>query len=511
MRKHWTILLLLVVIMPPVSPVGAEPAPEPLPKLSPREVGDLVKFFSRLLQLGVGTSEENLDRIETGTRDLARQRDAARREGIPLAPEEFQRPLPPAELNAASIYTKLTQLLKEKPIDEKAQNAATRLGSRYQHGPENVTTARKLLADRADVMALIHQATDRPKCVFQRDWSLGPELRFPEFSAARTAVRLITVESLLLARDGRYSEAITNQARGLRLAAHIAPDGTLIAYLVATACETLALYGMQEILYLSGPDARVAEQMRTAIGANRPSYSMRRALEGEVMLQIGAMNLCRRLGPQTIFMLAGKSQEEARKLATPFEQSQAGQRFWKLLADAGEADILGKMRRAFAIIQRPYPERKRLSQQWSDSITDRSMGVVGIFGAEVLPVMGLGGEKEMHVRALEDAVMTGAAVLTYKARHGEWPDRLEQAVSLPPIDPFTGQPLKYRRTEEGFVVYSLGASGRDDGGQIPPPGTRAEDWKSVFRYPAPPPRPYPTPEPEPPVAPNASPTEAVGA
>jgi len=34
-----------------------------------------------------------------------------------------------------------------------------------------------------------------------------------------------------------------------------------------------------------------------------------------------------------------------------------------------------------------------------------------------------------------------------------------------PQDPFDGRPLRYRRLEPGFVVYSVGPARTDDGGQ----------------------------------------------
>ncbi len=42
-----------------------------------------------------------------------------------------------------------------------------------------------------------------------------------------------------------------------------------------------------------------------------------------------------------------------------------------------------------------------------------------------------------------------------------------------PQDLFTGRPLVYRRTKQGYVLYSVGANGRDDGGRSAdedPPG-----------------------------------------
>jgi hypothetical protein len=118
---------------------------------------------------------------------------------------------------------------------------------------------------------------------------------------------------------------------------------------------------------------------------------------------------------------------------------------------------------------------------------------VGVFAAIMIAPPRWGDAKIMSIRAQEGMLIGGTDVLYYKAQHGEWPERLEQIQHYLPIDPFTGRPLKYRRIPDGFVIYSLGESGRDDGGQIPRPGTLARDWKAVFRYPAPPRRPYPTP------------------
>lgn len=500
MRRCGAVMFLVAAALAFGGPVAAKPARKPPKKLTAREQAALedalFKLLAGMLQIGAGASDENLHLIETGTRDLARQRAAARREGIPLTPKEFQRPSPPPDQDAAPIYEQLTRLLKEKPLDPKGEDAASRLGSRYQYTAEDVAAARNLFADRQDVVTLAHQATDRPQCVFQRDWSLGPSLLFPEFAPARAAARLIKAESYLLALDGRYPEAIANQARGFRIATHMAPDGALIGYLTDIACEAITLRGMQDILYLAGPNAAVAEHVRAAVETHRLSHSMRRALEGEVMLQFGMMLDCRRLGPKSLFLFyRERSQAEAQKLAAPLEQTSVGRRLWKLLADAGEANMLSMTRRAFAIIQRPYPERKRLWKQWNDSITNRSAGVAGVFSAVGFPVLDAGLERGITVHAQEDELLAGADALAYKAQHGAWPDRLEQIERYPPIDPFIGRPLKYRRLPDGFVIYSLGPSGRDDGGQIPVPGTPAREWKAVFRYPAPPPRPYPSPEP----------------
>ena len=61
------------------------------------------------------------------------------------------------------------------------------------------------------------------------------------------------------------------------------------------------------------------------------------------------------------------------------------------------------------------------------------------------------------------------ALAAYRSDHGGYPERLE-ALSpryLPelPQDVFTGESLQYRATAGGYLLYSVGANGEDDGGR----------------------------------------------
>ncbi|MCI0639487.1 MAG: hypothetical protein L0Y72_14705 [Gemmataceae bacterium] len=58
--------------------------------------------------------------------------------------------------------------------------------------------------------------------------------------------------------------------------------------------------------------------------------------------------------------------------------------------------------------------------------------------------------------------MLGVALERYRQKHGHWPDKLEALLpdfvaDIPP-DPCDGQPLRYRKTKDGVVVYSIGPS-----------------------------------------------------
>jgi len=80
------------------------------------------------------------------------------------------------------------------------------------------------------------------------------------------------------------------------------------------------------------------------------------------------------------------------------------------------------------------------------------------------------------------------AVERFRLKYGQLP--VDTAALVPEflpevlLDPIDEKPLRYRRESEGFVVYSIGANGRDDEGQLSPvenedPGTTAEGDQGI--------------------------------
>ena len=73
-------------------------------------------------------------------------------------------------------------------------------------------------------------------------------------------------------------------------------------------------------------------------------------------------------------------------------------------------------------------------------------------------------------QALMRCAIVAIAVEGYRLRCGKWPKSLAE---LPadllkeiPLDPFDGKPLRYRITDVGVVVYSVGLNRVDDGGKL---------------------------------------------
>ena len=79
--------------------------------------------------------------------------------------------------------------------------------------------------------------------------------------------------------------------------------------------------------------------------------------------------------------------------------------------------------------------------------------------------------KFAYIQTAVDLARVACALERYHLAHGEYPETLDaltpQFIASLPHDIINGQPLHYRRTDDGnFILYSVGWNEKDDGGQV---------------------------------------------
>ena len=418
-------------------------------------------------------------KIEAGPADLARAREAMGKEGVPLEAAALQKPLPPPDQNAAPLYEKLAQLLKDKPLHLPAY--AEPLASTYAYTPAQLAIVQKIYDSRPDVWDLAHQAADKPQCVFARDWTKGPALLFPELTVIREAARLINTETFLLAAQGKYADAVKNQTRGFRIAEHGASDPTLISFLVGVACDALALRGMQNILILAGPNADVDAQVGQAIGLSRARLSLRYALGGEVagMQEVNFQQMRGSLDKLGISGLAAMLSQQNGETppAMTGETTTADQQFTLHWLDASEAGVLDAMLPLIAAGDLPPLPRRQVFSRAAATMTSHPKTALTLLADILLPVFDTVDEKDTQRQAWEAVILASAAVMAARAKDGVFPDALPGTFP----DPFTDKSLGYRREGTGgVVIYSAGSDGTFSGGK---PGDKTPPGQVLFRFP----------------------------
>jgi hypothetical protein len=87
------------------------------------------------------------------------------------------------------------------------------------------------------------------------------------------------------------------------------------------------------------------------------------------------------------------------------------------------------------------------------------------------PALGTVYKTSYHFKADVQSVPVIIAALRFKIDKGRYPEDLAELQQLGyieeiPIDPFSARPLVYKKTDDGFMLYSVGFNFKDDGGQV---------------------------------------------
>jgi hypothetical protein len=165
----------------------------------------------------------------------------------------------------------------------------------------------------------------------------------------------------------------------------------------------------------------------------------------------------------------------------------------RLLRDDLDAEQCRTISRALLAFEAERPDIEEtiaLETAWGLETAPRGLriartfvpGVRSTLDGLLIPALDSARSSSLRASALTRLLAIDLAIRGYEARHSAVPDRLDQLVpeflDAVPADPFTGGPFVYRAAETGpgFVLYSVGPDGQDDGGKPHPQGV---DWTST--------------------------------
>ena len=104
-----------------------------------------------------------------------------------------------------------------------------------------------------------------------------------------------------------------------------------------------------------------------------------------------------------------------------------------------------------------------------------------------IPTLAGGFEREARMIATLRCALAALAVERFRMAHGGTlpaglADLVPRYLAAVPTDPYDGKPLRFKPLTQGFVVYSLGEDGDDDGGRPRKVGQKvAGDYDVTFR------------------------------
>ncbi|MCS6976040.1 MAG: hypothetical protein NZM31_03385 [Gemmatales bacterium] len=440
---------------------------------------------------------------ETNANVLIWQAIGPRPEGVAMPPELFRRlgiSEPPPRGN---YFTGLTEFLKHRLKLHQAElevllEQEDELASKPWEREEHPFVAAWLDANEEPLMILL-EATRRPR-YYNPLVSISPKptpvvfALLPNVPKCREAVKALTARAMLKVAEGDYESAWQDLLACHRLARLLGQGSTLVEYISGLAVEQMACQA--DLVFLDSANL-TSEQIKRYLGdlqALPPLSSPADKFDvAERVVCLDMLQLARR-GEMGQFTALGTG-TPSRK-ATWFERQALANVDWEpVFRNANEwYDRLAK-----ALRENDRTTREKALQEIDAELARRRRDLSGpnIVFAWLSPRKNLGvAISETLMSLLTPAVLRvqkshekteqthrnlliAFALAAYRSEHGQYPETLDALAPeyLPtvPNDVFTGKPLIYRRTQQGYLLYSPGPNDLDEAGRGADDDPRGDD------------------------------------
>jgi len=349
--------------------------------------------------------------------------------------------------NAFEAYVDATAALVE------AEAVGNALGQTWKTAPAG---KRYSPAEKADLVRQNGPALAKLRAALPLPYHEPPARSFshlfPHYAGYRALARLLALESQVKAARGDWSGSLDGNLDTVRMGTEIAHGSPLIGALVAYAVQAI---GRREawaaVKHLDAATARRAARRLEAIQARRVPFADT-VQEEKWLAQAGLMEL---------FRQPNWRRELTSGLADATQPADFGAAVASWTASKTEmlAVYTAYMDGMVAAARHPYPATTHLP-----AVPEHP--VIG----QIAPAFDGSWFLDVKEDTLNRLLLVSLALRAYRVEHGRYPRTLAELapsyLRQAPGDPFAaGKPLGYRRKGDGYLLYSVGPDGVDNGGR----------------------------------------------
>lgn len=370
----------------------------------------------------------------------------------------------PAADNAAALYLEAYEQVENSTFDWWPVTQAP--------WTDNVAV-RSWLDRNREAMEVFRMATLKPECFFtlkypESECRLGQSfvnVLLPTLYKHRTLVRAWLAEGYHAAAGGDEAALIDNALVALRSGHHLDASPILIEHLVGVACQNLAYAAMLNALAFSeSPEILAVESLPRLEASDRSIPKLSKTFLTE---RICLLDVTQRLyipdeksGQLALFQPEGGGDSVTEEY---FLFS-----FWgrTLQFAIGYERTLGEASAYHDRLARWATEPFHESQEAGRELEMRIESTMNPLLRVILPSLSRAREISERVETTRQATLTVYHLFAYKQEHQQFPESLDElGLDTLPIDLYTGRSLVYRKTAEGFLLYSCGKNAADDRGR----------------------------------------------
>lgn len=371
---------------------------------------------------------------------------ALRAQGEPLTLAEVLPGPIPAARNAAPGY---------RLADSSFRRLAAARGAAENAWPTAGAPPPGLLEAGQAVVEQLRRTAWRPECNFEVDWSNPMWARLPHLKSMQQLAWVMRAQTDRDLAAGRTDQAIDDVDTLFRMSRHVAAEPIMISLAVASRMERLGHAALAAVTERAPLDREQAERLRQILPPGDGAEARARVAVTERAFGLWCFeNLA--IDPTSIGQLDGT---EAQAVPPPQPARGFISLCWSPFRKLDELTYLRLMNERIAQCRSFDAERP----------DDERTPAYAIGTRLLLPAMNALKRKVDAVETSRRLAVVALALASSRGREGSWPKHLETVGALP-ADPYTGEPFRYRRTGDAFLLYSLGPNRRDDHGVSGGPG-----------------------------------------
>ncbi|HEY1173188.1 MAG TPA: hypothetical protein VGH19_17600 [Verrucomicrobiae bacterium] len=392
--------------------------------------------------------------------EFAAQIAAIRAQGYPTSAADLDAwyPEPPVADNAALVYgTAFNQITGVPPSTPwfDTQSSSNILSRTNPIPPAARSELASLVASNQAPLKLLHDGARLPSSRYPINLSGGFNATFSHLNGLKNATRVLTYESLDHALNARLAASIDSLIVSLRVGHSLSNEPVIISSLLQCAAYTQTATSLENILSRASFDPSTVKPLLDEILRAEHSLHPQRAFAGERAIGLDAFG-------NSVQIFGANMNSPAASSSPSFGTKLTASAYDALLKESDRRTYLEVMEEYISActneVTRLNPALKEASASFNQKLAN-TYPLRMLLTRMMLPSLEKAGER--HVTTIAQLRLARLALILQSGPHPESLSALNEI----PLDPFDGKPLRYRRTETGFMIWSIGPDGIDQGGK----------------------------------------------
>jgi hypothetical protein len=404
-------------------------------------------------------------------------------DGLPRTLEELNRSYaePPTGQNAAAFFQQGFDALRITEADRNSPNLPL-IGKGAMPLPGRaVPLAMKsaisgFLQRNQAATQLFEQGAKCSQSRYPIDLTRGSLTPLPHLAKVKHAAQVSVLSALAAVETGPADRVAQGVLLALATARSLDGEPLFISQLVRVSCVSLAAEGLEQAVNRAALPAESLDRLQQAF---EKAEEREAAGEGFSSAIVGE-----RVGALTLFdtppekLLQQLSDPKTVMPPAEHEKQLARLKNGKDMK-AGKQFCLAAFDQVLAARKEPFPARLKAGQAFRQRVVEAKEKQI-LFVPMLLPALADTAKEAASLAQLRLA-LTALALERFRSAHdSHYPNALSELVpaciAAVPSDPFDGQPLRYRKQDGGYLLYSVGPDLKDDN------PTRVADGKGVLVF-----------------------------